>query len=215
MMFSATMPSSIEKLARQHLKDPVHIDIIPEGRAAEGITHRLYMVDDRDKKKCLLALINQELGSTLVFTRMKRDADWLCRILEKEGHPVTNIHSDRSQRERTRAIESFRSGRHRILVATDIASRGIDIPKIEHIVNFNIPQTVDEYIHRAGRTARMDQVGLVSTIATWQDIDMVRKIERTLQKELPRCTIAGIAQYVEIKAKPVQKLRPRKRHRRR
>ncbi|MBN1283400.1 MAG: DEAD/DEAH box helicase [Proteobacteria bacterium] len=201
MMFSATMPPSIERLARLHLDDPLRIDILPEGRAAEGIEHRLYMVDEYDKKRCLLALIHQELGSTLVFTRRKIDADWLCRVLEKEGQPVTNIHSDRTQRERTDALAGFRGGEHRILVATDIASRGLDIPGIEHIVNFDIPQTVEEYIHRAGRTARMDAKGLVSTIATWLDKEMVAKIEETIRQPLPRCTVAGVAPYLEVKAR--------------
>jgi ATP-dependent RNA helicase RhlE len=202
MMFSATMPQAIERLARLHLADPLRIDILPSGRAAEGITHRLYMVDDPDKKKCLLALIHQELGSTLVFTRRKIDADWLCRVLEKEGQPVTNIHSDRSQRERTEALRSFREGEHRILVATDIASRGLDIAGIQHIINFDIPQTEEEYIHRAGRTARMEATGLVSTIATWLDKEMVGRIEDAIGQQLPRCTVAGVAPYVEMKVKP-------------
>ncbi len=202
MMFSATMPPSIERLARQHLSDPIRIDILPEGRAAENITHRLYMVDESDKKKCLLALLHQELGSTLVFTRRKVDAEWLCRVLEKEKHPVTNIHSDRTQRERMDALEGFRAGEHRILVATDIASRGIDIPDIQHIINFDIPQTVEEYIHRAGRTARMHAEGLVSTIATWLEKDMVKKIEETLHQELPKCSVAGVEPYVELKPRP-------------
>jgi ATP-dependent RNA helicase RhlE len=196
MMFSATMPKAIEMLARHHLSDPVRIDIMPEGRAAEGIEHRLYMVDEMDKKKCLLALIHQELGSTLVFTRRKIDADWLCRVLEKEGQPVTNMHSDRTQSERVKALTGFRTGEHRILVATDIASRGIDVPSIQHIINFDIPQTVEEYIHRAGRTARMNAKGLVSTIATWLDKDMVAEIEETLKQELPRCTVPGARPYV-------------------
>jgi ATP-dependent RNA helicase RhlE len=202
MMFSATMPSAIERLARQHLVDPIRIDILPEGRAAEGIEHRLYLVDVPHKKKCLLALLNQELGSTLVFTRRKLDATWLCNALEKEGHPVTEIHSDRTQQQRTKALKGFRKGEHRILVATDIASRGLDIPGIEHIINFDIPQTTEEYIHRAGRTARMDAKGLVSTIATWLDTEMVEKIEETLQQKFPRCTVVGIPPYEEIKAKP-------------
>ncbi|MFH0799246.1 MAG: DEAD/DEAH box helicase [Pseudomonadota bacterium] len=202
MMFSATMPPTIDRLARQFLSSPVRIDILPVGRAAEGITHRLYMVDDYDKKKCLMALLNQELGSTLVFTRRKVDADWVCGVLAKEGHPVTNIHSDRSQSERTEALKSFREGGHRILVATDIASRGIDVPNIGHIVNFDIPQTVEEYIHRAGRTARMDATGLVSTIATWLDKEMLSDIEKAINQELPRCTVAGVAPYVEMKVRP-------------
>lgn len=201
MMFSATMPPEIERLAKCYLNEPVRIDVLPEGRAAKGITHRLYMVDEMDKKRCLIALLNQELGSTLVFTRMKRDADWVTRILEKEGHLVSSIHSDRTQRERVAALDGFRKGQHRILVATDIASRGIDVPGIEHIINFSVPETVEEYIHRAGRTARMDATGLVSTIATWQDKDMIRQIEKAIKTELPRCTVAGVAPYVEMKVK--------------
>jgi len=211
MMFSATMPSSIEGLARQHLTDPIRIDILPEGRAAEGIDHRLYMVDEMDKKKCLMALLHQELGSTLVFTRRKIDADWLCRALEKEGHPVTNIHSDRTQRERTEALDGFREGEHRILVATDIASRGLDIPRIQHIINFDIPQTVEEYIHRAGRTARMDAKGMVSTIATWFDKDMIEKIEAAIKQELPRCKVAGVEPYVQRKVRFLDKRMRRRR----
>lgn len=201
MMFSATMPLKIENLAHEYLTNPLRIDIIPEGRAAEGISHRLYLVDNLDKKKCLLALLHQELGSTLVFTRTRLDADWLLRVLEKEGHPVTNIHSNRKQDERIRALEGFRAGEHRILVATDIASRGIDVRGIEHIVNFDMPGTVEEYIHRAGRTARGDAVGLVSTIATWKDKPMVREIESELSCELPRCTVAGVEPYRELKIK--------------
>ncbi len=205
MMFSATMPASIESLARQFLQNPVRVDILPSGKAAEGITHRLYLVESHNKNSCLLSLLNQELGSTLVFTRTKRAADWLCRILEKEGHPVTKIHSDRSQSERTRALKSFRDGAHRILVATDIASRGIDVPGIEHIVNFDFPSTVDEYIHRAGRTARANRTGLVSTIATWLDRSMIRDVEAALKQKVPRCSVPGVPPYVEVQAKPFGK----------
>lgn len=210
MMFSATMPAPIERLARQFLDDPLRIDILPEGRAPASIEHRLYLVDDPKKKPCLLSLLHQELGSTLVFTRRKIDADWICRVLEKEGHPVSNIHSDRSQRERVEALEGFRRGAHRILVATDIASRGIDVPGIEHIIHFDIPQTVEEYIHRAGRTARMDAGGIVSTIATIFDTGMVEEIEKALGMQLPRCAAPGVEPFVE---RPVRFLDRRRRRR--
>lgn len=206
MMFSATMPATIEGLARRYLVDPLRIDILPKGRAAEGITHRLYLVEEGDKKRCLLALLHQELGSTLVFTRTRVDANWLLRVLEKEGHPVSNIHSDRSQQERVEALEGFRAGEHRILVATDIASRGIDVRGIEHIINFDMPGSVEEYIHRAGRTARVDAVGLVSTIATWLDKPMVREVEAALGQELPRCAAVGVEPYRELKVKPFGRL---------
>ncbi|HUP45765.1 MAG TPA: DEAD/DEAH box helicase [Thermoanaerobaculia bacterium] len=199
MMFSATMPSAIEELARTLLRDPLRIDITPKGKAAVGIHHRLYIVSPENKRPALVALLLQELGTTLVFTRRKVDAEWLYHILERQGHPVTRIHSDRSQGRRVQALDNFRTGSHRILVATDIAGRGIDVPGIEHIINFDIPETVEDYVHRAGRTARVDREGIVATIASWQDLMMVREIEKHIGKELPRCTVPGVEAWVEIK----------------
>ncbi|HEX3127420.1 MAG TPA: DEAD/DEAH box helicase [Thermoanaerobaculia bacterium] len=199
MMFSATMPPPIERLAERFLKDPVRINILPEGGAAEGIDHRVYLVDEDSKKACLLALLRQELGSTLVFIRRKTDAEWLCRVLENEGHPVERIHSDLSQGQRVEALRGFREGEHRILVATDIAARGIDIPKIGHIINFELPDTVEDYIHRAGRTARGTAQGIVSSIATWQDKPTIKEIEEVLGEEIPRCSVPGVEAYVEMK----------------
>ncbi len=201
MMFSATMPDSIEMIARDFMRDPVRIDITPVG-AAEGITHRLYVVKLEDKRAALVALLLQELGSTLVFTRRKIDAEWLYSVLERQGHPVARIHADQSQNKRVSALKTFREGQHRILVATDIAGRGIDIPGIEHIINFDIPENVEDYIHRAGRTARGEAVGIVSTIVTWQDLPMVRKIEETLGEKIPRCAVAGVEAWEEMEKKP-------------
>ncbi len=201
LMFSATMPGPIERLTTRYLKDPVRVDITPKGQAAEGIEHRVYLVKNDNKKACLLSLLNSELVSTLVFTKTKVDAEWLSRALEKENQPVTRIHSDRSQKERTDALQGFREGAHRILIATDIASRGIDVPDIQHVVNFDAPDTVEDYIHRAGRTARAGKKGLVSTIGTWLDKPMIREIEKTIGKEIPRCTAPGVEPYAEIKVK--------------
>lgn len=197
MMFSATMPPPIEELARTMLHHPVRIDLRPSGRAAVGISHRLYVVRPEDKRNCLLALLHQELGSTLVFARRKIDAEWLYHILERQGHPVTRIHSDRSQTRRVQALENFREGSHRIMVATDIAGRGIDVPGITHVINFDIPESVEDYIHRGGRTARVDAEGIVSTIVTWQDLMMVRQIEKALGHPIPRCTVPGVEPWVE------------------
>jgi ATP-dependent RNA helicase RhlE len=199
MMFSATMPGPIERLAQRFMHEPRRIDITPEGRTAIGISHRLYLVSTVDKKACLLALLHQELGSTLVFIRRKMDADWLYRVLQKEGHPVDVIHSDRSQGQRVEALEGFREGEHRILVATDIAARGIDVKGIQHVINFDIPDTVDDYVHRGGRTARMDAIGIVSTIATWMDKTIIMQIEQAIGQKLPRCTVPGVEPYVETK----------------
>src|SRR5687768_12320867 len=201
MMFSATMPDSIEMIARDFMHDPVRVDIMPVG-AAEGITHRLYVVKLEDKRAALVALLGQELGSTLVFTRRKIDAEWLYSVLERQGHPVARIHADQSQNKRVSALDSFREGQNRILVATDIAGRGIDIPGIEHIINFDIPENVDDYIHRAGRTARGKALGIVSTICTWQEVPMVRKIEETLGEKIARCSVPGVEAWEEMEKKP-------------
>jgi ATP-dependent RNA helicase RhlE len=201
MMFSATMPREIERLTRRFLTDPVRIDITPPGRTAAGITHRLYLVDVDNKKACVLSLLNHELGTTLVFVRRRSDAEWLYRVLEREGHPVERIHSDLSQKERIQSLSGFREGHHRILIATDVAARGLDIPIIRHIVNYDLPDTVEDYIHRAGRTARGEATGLVSSIATWLEKEYIREVERAIGEPLPRCSTPGVEQYVEMKPK--------------
>jgi ATP-dependent RNA helicase RhlE len=189
-------------IANEFMRTPDRIDIMPVGGAAEGISHRLYIVREEDKRKALLELLNEELGSTLVFARRKIDADWLYQILERKGHPVTRIHSDLSQGKRVEALKSFREGEHRILVATDIAGRGIDVPGIRHVINFDIPENVDDYVHRAGRTARGSAEGIVSTIATWQEVPMVKQIETTLGEKIPRCTVPGVEPWEEMERKP-------------
>jgi ATP-dependent RNA helicase RhlE len=207
MMFSATMPDSIEMIAKEFMRDPVRVDITPVG-AAEGITHRLYLVKTEDKRNALLALLHEELGSTLVFVRRKIDAEWLYHILQRQGHPVSRIHADRSQGKRVEALSGFRQGQHRILVATDIAGRGIDIPGITHVINFDIPENVEDYVHRGGRTARGAALGIESTIATWQDIPMVRQIEETLGEKIARCSVPGVEPWVEMD-KPAKSVRRR------
>lgn len=198
MMFSATMPPDIERLAQRLLRDPLRVDILPEGRAAEGISHQIYLVsEEEEKKKCALALLREEEGSTLVFIRRKVDAEWLTRVLEKDGHPVVRIHSDLNQRQRVSALSSFREGRHRIMVATDIAARGLDVPRIQHVINYDLPNQVEDYIHRAGRTARGTLRGTVSSICTWKDKIMVREIEAALGQQIPRRTAEGVEAYVE------------------
>ena len=197
MMFSATMPPPIEVLARRHLRDAETMDLRPDGRAAEGIEHRLYLIAEKDKKDCILKLLENDKGSTLVFIRRKTDAEWLSRVLEKRGHPVERIHSNLSQASRVKALRGFREGQHRILVATDIAARGLDIPRIEHIINYDLPDDVADYIHRAGRTARGDREGVVSSIASWRNKPMIRRIEATLGFPLPRLSVEGVESWVE------------------
>lgn len=199
MMFSATMPDQISRLTRRFLNDPVRVDILPEGKAAEKLEHKLYLVDWADKQDCLISLLRECDDTTLIFTRMRTDADFVVKVLERAGLEAEAIHSDRSQRERIDALSGLKQGKHRILVATDIASRGIDVPSIRHIINYDIPENVEDYIHRSGRTARAEAEGIVSTIATWQDKSRIREIEAVLGKELTRSEAPGVKPYVEFK----------------
>jgi ATP-dependent RNA helicase RhlE len=201
MMFSATLPPAIERLATRFMKTPTMVDLRGATQAREGVEHQLYLVNTTDKKACLLALVAEEkTGSILVFMRRRVDADWACRQLALEGHLVERMHADRLQKHREAALEGFRRGDLRILVATDVAARGIDVPTIEHIINFDPPDTVEDYIHRAGRTARGSMGGIVSTIATWRDKAAIQSIETTLGQELPRLTAPGVEPWVETKA---------------
>jgi len=199
MMFSATMPGDIERLTARYMQDPLRIDMTPERGVERGIEHRLYLVAAEDMKAALMALLHEEQVSTLVFLRRKVDADWACRQLQQEGFKAERIHSDLTQQQRVAALRGLREGKYRILLATDIAARGIDIPIIEHIVNYGPPDTVEDYTHRSGRTARGANEGVVSTIATWLDKEMIRHIERAVGHEITRCTVPGIKPYEERK----------------
>lgn len=201
MLFSATMPEPVERLANRFLSDPVRVDLRPGRRAALGIEHELYLVDPEDKKQACMALLRKEAGSTLVFTRRKIDAEWLARALEKQGFSVERIHGDLTQSQRVQALDGLRSGRHRILVATDVAARGIDIPVIEHIINYDLPEAVEDYIHRAGRTARGAAEGTVSSIATWKDKPFIKELEAALGEPLPRLAVEGVEPYREMRTR--------------
>ena len=199
MMFSATMPPPIERLAQRFMRDPLNVDIRPANQVAEGIEHRLYLVAEDDMKACVLSLLEEIEGSTLIFVRRKLYTEWLARQLHLAGMPVERIHSDRSQAQRVRALRGFREGKKRILVATDVAARGIDIPRIQHVINYGLPEMVEDYVHRAGRTARGDSNGIVSTLGSWRDRIMVRDIERVIGHKLPRCVAEGVEPWKELK----------------
>ncbi|PIR20701.1 MAG: DEAD/DEAH box helicase [Deltaproteobacteria bacterium CG11_big_fil_rev_8_21_14_0_20_47_16] len=198
MMFSATMAMEIQKLAQNYLKDPEVIKVARPGTAAAGITHRLFLVEPEDKIKALTTLIKKEPGSTLVFVKMRRDADRISTLLSKQGFPCERIHSDLSQAQRVRALDNFKKGKVSTLVGTDIAARGLDIAGITHVINFNVPPSEDDYVHRAGRTARASRTGISSTIGTWMDINDIRSIEKLIGMTLPREELEGIAPYKEI-----------------
>ena len=211
LVFSATLPPPVARLVDRFQTDPATVDLRPTGQVAEGIEHRLYLVNHDDMRRALMALVEEETGSMLVFIRRKVDAEWACRQIELSGHPVERIHSDRSQKQRVKALSGLRAGDHRILVATDIAARGLDLPIVRHVVNFGLPNAVEDYVHRAGRTARGAMQGVVSSIATWEDKETIRHIERIVGRKLPRMRLEGIEPWRERK----KTIRGRKRLRRR
>ncbi len=209
MMFSATMPPTVAKLAQRYLREPQRIDVSPPGTTASGIKHRLFMVDPMDKQRVLLALIKEQPGTTLIFVRMKSDVDALARIIESQtAEPVARMHSDMTQRDRMDALAKFRADEIRILIATDVAARGLDIPLITHVIHYDIPENAEDYVHRSGRTARHTAVGIASTIASWMNRAQIEAIEALIGNPLPRCHIAGVNEWTEKKSTPLG--RPRR-----
>ncbi|MCD4738275.1 MAG: DEAD/DEAH box helicase [Anaerolineae bacterium] len=186
LFFAATMPKDILRLADQILNDPVTVQI---GIIApvETVSHALYPIPHKLKKQLLMATLQQtEMGRVLIFTRTKHRARNLARDLDKRGYRASALQGNMSQNQRNRAINGFRDGKYDVLVATDIASRGIDISEITHVINFDIPDTVDAYIHRIGRTGRAHQTGAAYTFASEENGAMVREIEKVLGTQIER-----------------------------
>lgn len=209
LMFSATFPREIEQLAHQYLREAKRIDIARPGTIKEGINHEVYILEPPQKRMAILALLKDEKDSTLVFTRTKIDAEWLSRLLAKEGHSVHVLHADRTQGERTQTLDKFKKGEYQIIVATDLLARGIDIKGIAHVVNFDIPHNPEDYIHRAGRTARHHATGKTSTLAAWTESHFVDAIEKQLGFPIPRKELHGIAAFEEtpkVKSTPFGKV---------
>jgi ATP-dependent RNA helicase RhlE len=192
LLFSATMPPEVEALARKYLRKPVVVQVGRRSSAASTVTHAVYPVP-RDRKSALLAelLKATALDSVLVFTRTKHGADRVVRHLEKEQIEATAMHADKTQPQRTRALEDFKSGKVRVLVATDIAQRGLDISGITHVVNYDVPQQAEDYVHRIGRTGRAAKEGDAFTFMSPDEIAMVRQIERVIGQPIPRISVPG------------------------
>lgn len=191
LLFSATMPGEIRSLAKEFLRQPVTVEV-GDSRPVETVGHAMYRVDQTRKVELLLEILRQS-GSekVLVFTRTKHRAKKLARQLIKAGLPATSLQGNLSQNQRQRAMDSFRSGRVQVLVATDIAARGIDVSRISHVINYDMPDTAIAYTHRIGRTGRMTRRGTALSLATQDDLPMVRTIERLLGRTLERRRFAG------------------------
>ena len=181
MLFSATMPNEIMSLARQHMKLPISIEIAPSGTAAEKVTQEVFFIEKEAKSHLLEILLKEYRGPVLVFTRTKFGAHKLTRRVRQMGHAAAEIHSDRSLGQRRDALEGFKAGKYRILIATDIASRGIDVAGIELVLNFDLPSNTEDYVHRIGRTARAGLSGRAISFATFDQRNDVRDIERLVR----------------------------------
>lgn len=190
LLFSATMPPPIAALTREMLNKPVMIDQGRRSSPAVGITQAVYPVRQDLKPGLLLSLLNRnEMTQALVFTRTKHRANRLAEQLVKRGVKAERIHGNRSQPQRTAALAGFKTGHYRVLVATDIAARGIDIEALGHVVNFDVPEAPDDYIHRVGRTARAGEVGDAFTFVAPDEENDLRAIEKAIGKRLPRITV--------------------------
>ena len=185
MLFSASIPEKIVKIAASHMKLPVSVEIARSGTAAKGITQELFIIKKEEKNALLIKLLEQYRGTVLIFSRTKRGAARLTRGLRSVGHYAAEIHSDRSLAQRREALEGFKSGKYRILVATDIAARGIDVKGIELVINFDLPDDAENYIHRIGRTGRAGYEGRAISLATPEQRGEVRSIENLMRTALP------------------------------
>ncbi len=185
MLFSATMPSEIVKIAAAHMSLPIRVEVAPAGTAADHVTQELFIVKKEDKIRLLDRLLGEYRGSVLVFSRTKHGARKIARSVRTMGHRAAEIHSDRSLAQRREALEGFKRGKYRVLVATDIAARGIDVTGIELVLNFDLPDSPGDYVHRIGRTGRAGQSGHAVSFAMPDQRREIRDIERLIRKALP------------------------------
>jgi len=199
LMFSATFSGEIRKLTKGLLKDPVEIDVSPRNTTAASVKQVVYPVDKSNKIRLLSHLIQEnDWEQVLVFSRTKRGADRLAKQLDKNRISAAAIHGDKSQGARTRALADFKKGKIKVLVATDIAARGIDISELPHVINFDLPDAAENYVHRIGRTGRGGASGEAISLVCADEVDVLRDIEKLIGKLLPREVIEGFAPTQEL-----------------
>ena len=208
LLFSATMSSSIESLARSTMSQPKLVEVSPRGRAAQMIEQTAYSVAQESKTALLLDLLERESGQALdrvlVFTRTRRGAERLSHILKARNHRVNRIHADRSQPQRETALREFRNGGARVLVATDIAARGLDVEAVSHVINYDVPAAPEDYVHRVGRTGRAGNYGKAITIVAPVDELSMRAIERLTGQPVKRIVPEGFGGLQTTVASPVK-----------
>jgi len=186
LCYSATLEGAVKEVARKYLNNPVRVEIGSVLKPSENVELRTFEVEPDKKQELLEHLLGAETGSFLVFVRTKHGADRVARRLVRSGHSATQIHGDRSQAQRNQALRSFSEGRHRVLVATDVAARGIDVANVAHVINFDMPKMAEDFVHRVGRTGRASAHGVASTFAGPSERGDLKKIERTLSITMKR-----------------------------
>jgi ATP-dependent RNA helicase RhlE len=186
LLFSATMPDAIKKLADQFLKNPININVSPVSSTVDKIEQRLYYVDKSNKINLLLSILKKEdIKSALIFTRTKHGANKLAELLRKNSHDTEVIHGNKSQSARVNALANFKSGKTKIMVATDIAARGIDISELSHVINYEIPNPAETYVHRIGRTARAGLSGVAISLSDIDEKAHIQDIQRLIKQNIP------------------------------
>lgn len=181
MLFSATMPVLIANLATKYLKLPIRIEVAPQGTIVKNVTQEMIVLEAKDKMKYLEKIIKENEGSILIFVRTRYGVKNIAKKLISNGHKATEIHSDLSQGQRKRALDSFKNGRSRIMVATDVAARGLDVKGIELVINYDLPDSSSDYVHRIGRTARAGKKGKAISLATPSQLKNIKAIEALIK----------------------------------
>lgn len=208
LMFSATMASGPEMIAREFLHEPTRVTIGSKPAPPASIRQAIYPVALEDKSKMLLEILKRpEIESAIVFTRTKSRADRVAKLLQRNDIRAVQIHGDRSQSQRNAALAGFKARRYRVMVATDVAARGLDIPDVSHVINFDLPDESENYIHRIGRTARMGKAGEAISLVTPEERVTLARLERTLGGELDREHVEGFDRLEIAPAKPVKLFR--------
>jgi superfamily II DNA/RNA helicase len=194
VMFSATFGGHVGRLAQELLNDPLRVDVANHTQAHADIEQRLHWADDSRHKQALLdhLLTERTVDQAVVFTSTQRDADWLADCLAEKGHSVAALHGGMPQGRRNRVLQGLRTRQLRVLVATDVAARGIDVPSISHVINYGLPMKAEDYVHRIGRTGRAGRSGLAVTLAERRDALMIQRIQRFTTQRIPAAVIAGL-----------------------
>jgi superfamily II DNA/RNA helicase len=194
LMYSATFLGHVGRLAQNLLRDPQRVDVASHTDTHENIEQRLHWADNGTHKNALLdhLLTQREMEQALVFTSTQRDADWLADRLADMGHAVASLHGGMPQGRRNRVLQGLRSRQLRVLIATDVAARGIDVPSISHVINYGLPMKPEDYVHRIGRTGRAGRNGLAVTLAERMDSGMIRRIQQFTTQSIPVATIGGL-----------------------